>query len=569
MISRITKSVVVSSVACGLGSFLWGATAFAQEATVDLETQSTSSVFQFPPTTADEIVDAAQITRKLDRPGDSRTFLRQLIEKAGSPELSDLRVNRGLAIFIEFNTDPRLQPEARELLKTMQDALPQRSAEELTSFVQQLAKNDSAGKKAELELLAAGESSVSVLLAADPSSPSGIAAQQLLESYARDFRFELLRQLATSDPATQIRILRLLEGTSDPTLAIRLLRYQHAGSDKSVQSAAGDAIQTLSKGRLHTDSAEQALVILLEAAESRLRQNGGQAILVSATDPSADPIRPELILQAESLIDDALVISKVDGRASRLKLVTQLASTNPQLSAEPTVAAALPEGELLELLQLSLRLEVPIASIECLRALSRLNSASVDNATAGRVLYQSLESPDARVRALAAILVRRGWPVTRKFAVQRTLTAAASAPVKPEAVVVSPNAERQLLIGHLLQDAGYAVRVAESGPDGFDLAASQLNCDLFVLDVTTTTWTVDSTMANLRADLRTRNTPVVVFGDPLAQQRATALDDRYGRVWFVAEPLGERTLATQLQSMNLPAPVMSAEDRQYVQERSR
>ncbi len=569
MISRIAKTVVVSAVSCGLGSFLSGAALHAQDAAVESSAPSTSSVFQFPPTTASEIVEAAQITRKLDRPGDSRSFLRQLIEKAGSSELSDLRLNHGLSIFIDFNTDPRLQPEARELLKVMQDALPQRSAEELAAFVQQLAKNDSAGKKAEIELLTAGESSVPALLAADPSSPAGVAAQQLLELYARDFRFELLRQLATSDAATQVRILRLLEGTSDPTLAIRLLRYQHGGNDKSVQSAAGKAIQTLSKGRLFADNPEQALVILLEAAESLLRQNGGQSILVSTTDPTADPVRPELIVQAEALIDDALVISTDDARASRLKIVTQLASTNARLSAEPTVAAALSEGELLELLKLALRLEVPVASIECLRALSRLNSASVDSATAGRVLYQSLESPDARVRGLAAILVRRGWSVTRKFAVQRTLTAAANSPVKPEAVVVSPDAERQLLIGHLLQDAGYAVRVAETGPDGFDMAASQLNCDLFVLDITTTTWTVDSTMANLRADIRTHNTPVVVFGELLAQQRATALDDRYGRVWFVAEPLGQRTLAAQLQSMNLPAPVMSAEDRQYLQERSR
>lgn len=235
MISRITKAFVLSSVSCSLASFLWGAEAFAQDSAVDSTKQSSSSVFQFPPTTAEEIVEAAQITRKLDRPGDSRTFLRQLIEKAGSPELSDLRLNRGLAIFIELNTDPRLQPEARELLKVMQDALPQRSAEELAAFVQQLAKNDSAGKKAELELLTAGESSVPVLLAADPSSPAGAAAAQLLELYARDLRFELLRQMAATDASTQVRILRILEGTSDPTLAVRLLRYQHAGSDKSVQ----------------------------------------------------------------------------------------------------------------------------------------------------------------------------------------------------------------------------------------------------------------------------------------------------------------------------------------------
>lgn len=568
MISRFAKTVVVGSVSCGLSAVLWSSPAQAQDPATS-DTGSASSVFQFPPTTADGIVDAVQITRKLDRPGDARKFLAELIQKSGSPELSELRLHRGLAIFIDFNSDVRLQPEARELLKIMQTALPQRSQEELASFLQQLGKNDSAAKRAELELITAGEASVPVLLTGDPATPSGKVAQGILETYARDLRFELLRQLPTSDPSTQIRILNLLQGTSDPELAVRLLRYQAASDDPSVQSAAAAAIQTLSRGRIAGDDKEQALVILLESIESLLRRNGAQAIEIPPAEVSEVPVKPELLQKAEALIEDALAISATDARVLRLQTLLQLASTSPRLAADPTVAAALSQENLLDQLKLSLRLEVPVASVECLRAMLLLDGSGTQQTAAGQILRQALESSDARVRGLAAILVRRGWPVSRKTAVERTLAAAANASVKPEAVVVSPNSERQLLISHLLQDAGFSVKVAATSPEGFDAAASQLNCDLFVLDLATTTWTADSTLANLRADVRTRNTSVIVFGDERESLRASSLESRYGRVWFVAEPLGQRTLPAQVRAMNLPSPVMTTEDRQYLQERSR
>ncbi|MFO0979619.1 MAG: hypothetical protein U0996_24680 [Planctomycetaceae bacterium] len=568
VISRFAKTVVVGSVSCGLSAVLWSSPAQAQDPATS-DTGSASSVFQFPPTTADGIVDAVQITRKLDRPGDARKFLAELIQKSGSPELSELRLHRGLAIFIDFNSDVRLQPEARELLKIMQTALPQRSQEELASFLQQLGKNDSAAKRAELELITAGEASVPVLLTGDPATPSGKVAQGILETYARDLRFELLRQLPTSDPSTQIRILNLLQGTSDPELAVRLLRYQAASDDPSVQSAAAAAIQTLSRGRIAGDDKEQALVILLESIESLLRRNGAQAIEIPPAEVSEVPVKPELLQKAEALIEDALAISATDARVLRLQTLLQLASTSPRLAADPTVAAALSQENLLDQLKLSLRLEVPVASVECLRAMLLLDGSGTQQTAAGQILRQALESSDARVRGLAAILVRRGWPVSRKTAVERTLAAAANASVKPEAVVVSPNSERQLLISHLLQDAGFSVKVAATSPEGFDAAASQLNCDLFVLDLATTTWTADSTLANLRADVRTRNTSVIVFGDERESLRASSLESRYGRVWFVAEPLGQRTLPAQVRAMNLPSPVMTTEDRQYLQERSR
>ncbi len=569
VISRFAKTFVVGSVSCGLSAVVWSSPAQAQDpATSDTESAA-SSVFQFPPTTADGIVDAVQITRKLDRPGDARKFLAELIQKSGSPELSELRLNRGLAIFIDFNSDVRLQPEARELLKIMQTALPQRSQEELASFLQQLGKNDSAAKRAELELITAGEASVPVLLTGDPATPSGKVAQGILETYARDLRFELLRLLPTSDPSTQVRILNLLQGTSDPELAVRLLRYQAASDAPSVQSAAASAIQTLSRGRIAADNKEQALVILLESIESLLRRNGAQAIEIPPAEVSDVPVKPELLQRAEALIEDALAISATDARVLRLQTLLQLASTSPRLAADPTVAAALSQENLLEQLKLSLRLEVPVASVECLRAMLLLDGSGTQQTAAGQILRQALENADARVRGLAAILVRRGWPVSRKTAVERTLAAAANASVKPEAVVVSPNNERQLLISHLLQDAGFSVKVAATSPEGFDAAASQLNCDLFVLDLVTTTWTADSTLANLRADVRTRNTSVIVFGDQRESLRASSLESRYGRVWFVAEPLGQRTLPAQVHAMNLPSPVMTAEDRRYLQERSR
>ena len=88
-----------------------------------------------------------------------------------------------------------------------------------------------------------------------------------------------------------------------------------------------------------------------------------------------------------------------------------------------------------------------------------------------------------------------------------------------------------------------------------------MNCELIVLDTEAPLWPIATTLANLRADIRTRNTPVVVIGDDRFATRVLALTRTYPGVWFVAEPAGTDSLLLKIAQQNLPGFVLTAEDR--------
>ena len=74
-------------------------------------------------------------------------------------------------------------------------------------------------------------------------------------------------------------------------------------------------------------------------------------------------------------------------------------------------------------------------------------------------------------------------------------------------------------------------------------------------------WPIATTLANLRADIRTRHTPVVVIGHPRFEARVLALSGTYPGLWFVSEPVGSESLLEKLVQKNLSGHALSLEDR--------
>jgi len=88
-----------------------------------------------------------------------------------------------------------------------------------------------------------------------------------------------------------------------------------------------------------------------------------------------------------------------------------------------------------------------------------------------------------------------------------------------------------------------------------------MTCELFVLDAESPLWPIATTIANLRADIRTRNTPIVVIGQERFNARVLALGKIHQGVWFIPEPAGSLSLLQKLSQKNLPANVLTSEDR--------
>ncbi|MBC7967640.1 MAG: hypothetical protein H7Z17_17130, partial [Fuerstia sp.] len=218
------------------------------------QTTIASDLFQFPPETPDQILEAAIITHKLNRQDDSRKFLRKLLDQQlGEAELRALRQRTGAGPFLELSGDRKLQPEGRELLLAVNAASkPQPlSSTQLQELIQALATPGEAATQAAVTLVANGDGSAAALLAADLNTPAGKVADQLLQTNARDMRHGLVTELSVANPTGRFRIIQLLSGTADPNIAPGLLRWQFdQESDASTRDAVAKAVERLSKGSL-------------------------------------------------------------------------------------------------------------------------------------------------------------------------------------------------------------------------------------------------------------------------------------------------------------------------------
>ena len=530
----------------------------------------TFRLFQFDPETPKELLQGIRIAQQLDRITEARTWLRQLSERDPlSPELVALRREAGLATFVSFARDRRLQPEASTLLTTMRLALPQLSSAELTERATRLGTPGRTRDDAVLDLLAAGDASLPVLLAVPENTPAGQVAADLLEQWSVDFRAGLLELLSTSDSANQVRILGLLGRTCRSELTLRLLRWQYSGESAEVREAAGVAIQRLNGAAL-ANTADEAVRVLLMQAEQALHAAGqrqSSATLPQITATVDSRLYPDNLKQAASLISDALAISPEHNGGLLLQFVATAAAVPPELSQEPSVSADKSDDVLLAALAKSLDLEQGAAAIECLKELPKRSLSSSQASAAEEVLGRAVGSADARVRILASTVIRAAGlnPPGARTAMLRTLAAAKAGALKPEAVVIAPDSELALTLRQLLEDQQFAVKTARTGPQGFEAAAAQMKCELVFLSMYPSRWPASATIANLRADSRTRRTPIVLVGPEAKRAEAEALSAVHAGVEFLAEPIGTLTFPSQFQALSIPAPLLNTADRETLQ----
>lgn len=515
---------------------------------------SRAALLQFQPQTAQQLLTAGQIAWKLDRTADARGYLGQLADRdPQSSELLLLRRQHGLAIFVDLQRDQRLHPESQRLLKTMQQAIAQPDSAVLGQRVSDLGLGGARAADAVTDLLIVGDAAVPALLAADTGSPAGRVAQEFLEVHAVDVRVGLLQHLDQADAAMAVRILRLLSGTAREELALPLVRWQFHG-DAAVSRAAIDAVGRLSRGRIRTPTSQEAAGLLAGAAEALLRRASLVSSAVTAGDHDVhDETAAELLKRAQSLLADAISLQPDSVQVRGLQQVLLAAAADPVVSAPAGPLAGQPATEVLQILGNAVDLQQWPAAIECLRNLSAQDLSATDQAAATAVLTAAVGCEDVRVRVLAAVTARRNQLAagTEVFGSNDVLAAAAGSATQPEAIVIAPDDQLSLVLRQLLEDQKYSVKVADTGPSGFDRAVDCLHCEVIFLSMYPSRWSAATTLANLRADCRTRRCPVVLLGRPDQRGQAKALQEIYGNVHFLSEPIGVLSFPSQLQGLNL------------------
>ncbi len=150
----------------------------------------------------------------------------------------------------------------------------------------------------------------------------------------------------------------------------------------------------------------------------------------------------------------------------------------------------------------------------------------------------ALNDPNPDVQYAAAVAILQSDPDRRFRGSQRVvevLTRAITGMHSPVAVVIDSNRERANEMSGLLTQIGFEVMTSFTGREGFELAADQANVVLVAVQVNVIRWPLSQTISNLRADARTAQIPIVMYGPESVRQQVAGALTHYQQIDYVAE----------------------------------
>lgn len=558
--------------------------------------QSTEDpLFQFVPDTPAKLVRAAILAQAVERPSLARGYLQKLIDlQPADPDLTALRREFGMGVFIRMSADRDLRPGSVELLRMLNQASRQKttSAEDVRGLIAQLNNPDTA-VAAGLEILSAKGDIVPALLEADPASDSGRIVGRILIKYARRFRHGLLSALQDADETDQVRILKLLGLSGDPEIAADLLRFRFKAASPEISSAAEVALRALWTDGNVPATAGEAAAVLTTRSESLLRRaakpfatksdlwNSPAVMLQRAARFSAvvRDLQPNALesVALHMACEAAAMNAPAVWPGNALAIVMQ----NDGGASDDTVG--------MERMQSALKIAVDTENAAAMLGLMSHPVAIQGVLNEPVLLKRLMDAADCRVRLIGAgIALNAPGKIAGTSHASTILETAATGRDTAECVIIDSRQNAAIdvaaLVGELstLLDSdsliqrgdsgliqplparwhGISAQAATNGQMGFEVATRQLNCDMVLVQSNCIQWSLSATIANLRADSRTRNTPVVVYGPERDQSNVGRLQNQYAGIWFLQAPLSVMTFSGALEIADVSEPILSATERQ-------
>lgn len=543
--------------------------------------QSADDLFFFKPETNSERIRAAVLADRLDRPTVALLYIDEVIAlQLDASSLLELRAEFGIGTFLKLASRESLLPSARDLLTLINEASRQAALSEDTvrNEISRLGQSLQETKEAALRILTAENAAVIPLLEADPSTPSGKLAAELLSRHSRRFRHGLLAALADADEARRVRILKLIETTADAELIPDLLKYRFADSQQ-VSAAASEASTSLAifgDPRPQVETAAQAAAELHSAVLDLLTRAGhpfpGQAdrdtegVLHRRTDMFSEPTvyGETYVSRAAQLASDAAQIAP--------ESISALAAARVAVAAEQAWPLRWPEN--MPSVSFDEQNTTDISDVDrmAIEYAFITNNAAAQFALLAQaqtsipilkkhpmLLRKCFYAGDVRVRLLTAALLK-AVGINSRFN-DRVITAAVKGGQTAETVVIDSQRGMSVTNAALMRDLKFLSTSASSGRLGFDSAVRQLNCEMILLQSRTMKWTVAETIANLRADYRTKQTPIVIYGPLEDRERITDIRSRHDGIWYVQEPLSEITWSDASRLAGVPQPRLTDDER--------
>jgi HEAT repeat protein len=148
----------------------------------------------------------------------------------------------------------------------------------------------------------------------------------------------------------------------------------------------------------------------------------------------------------------------------------------------------------------------------------------------------ALYSPDLRVQLAAAHAILKldpAKPFSLSTQVMRVLNRAAMGDPVQRAVVCDVDSLRATRVAGVLGELGYSSEIVLSGREAFQHAAEEGDVTLVCLHPNIIRWPLSETVANLRADVRSKSLPILIYGsrdiDGIMRERENHLQTVVGR----------------------------------------
>ncbi|MEW4487247.1 HEAT repeat domain-containing protein [Thalassoglobus sp. JC818] len=523
------------------------------------------------PTTVPELFEGALLTVKLARPELAKIYLGRILQlNPDDSQLLALRDKNGMSALLSLARLDQVNPEASELLSRVTEAAKTQvgNPEYATDLIKLLNGTARDRDEATTQLQLLGQYAVAPLLKAIVDSPE--QRETLVLTLARlgqpaiDPLVGALQSPIDEVKTTAAQVLGaiggedeviwLLEPAFSPNSppgtqavarkAIARIRYKDPSKTSRVTSyGAAEKLQKTSLDYLANQFDWPPKYEEMNDIPVWTWSDDEQTVVENVTSR-----RNASTYFAERLARDSAELAPSSDESAELILAAMMVRdieeagwdqpipTGPGTAHDIAVEAG-PEF-CSQVLKLSLDNQIVGSALSSAHALGLNGSRNQLRGATSPAIVEALNSAHPRVQLAAAITILQ-WEPNQSFRgssrIVPILGRAIQSDDRPQSVVIDPNGQRGTTTAAIFQELGYRGSVAETGQEGFRIAAERGDIELGIVHPSTIRWGLTQTLTNLRADARTRDLPLVVYGPRSIRSRFDLLQDEFQNVVYIDE----------------------------------
>lgn len=512
------------------------------------------------PETPEQLMQAVVQLTDLGHAASAKAYLDQLLK--GNPDdelILKLRDKYGPAAFLRLANNKKLQPESITLLKKMESAFRAYATDpsRINSLIDALSGTPTERDIAIIQLKSAGEIVAPPILKqlsqsqdparndeltfaltqlGDPVVPPLIAALRAPQEKIRKIAADVLGDLAR--PVDALYLWNPAFSQSQPQnvqVAARLALAKILGKNprKTYELNRHEAQLVLKNAALNLYQKHEAKS---ETQSIWVWDNAAQTVVKKEL-----PAQEVNLIEGLRLAKEALEMSPDKQDVQTLYLAMALAleayqvGWNQPLPEGPgtTFNLALLSGPsaVSRVLALAMKQGHTPSALAALKALGQIGSRTLlhEQLDKHSSLIAALNYPDRRVQFAAATAILQLDPAKPFPGANRVisiLTRALRGEGTQAAIVVDSSIPRGQTMAGVFHELGYETTPVQTGMAGFKAATDRMDVEFIALEYNIARWGLSQTIANLRADSRTANIPIVIYG-PLRLQNKIEYSTRY------------------------------------------